>query len=82
MHASEYKNSSFLPQGSVLVVGSGQSGAQIAEDLIEADRKVFLSTSKVGRIPRRYRSKDIVEWFIITGYYDARTESYVDRRMD
>lgn len=67
MHAADYRRPNQLPQGAVLVVGSGQSGAQITEDLLEAGREVYLSTSGVGRIPRRYRGKDIVEWMLLVG---------------
>jgi putative flavoprotein involved in K+ transport len=74
LHAAEYRNASQLPEGSVLVVGSAQSGVQVAEDMVEAGRKVFLCTSKVGRIPRRYRGKDMVDWLDETGFYNVRTE--------
>ncbi|MDN8836982.1 SidA/IucD/PvdA family monooxygenase, partial [Staphylococcus aureus] len=49
IHSEQYRNPSMLPEGAVLVVGSGQSGAQIAEDLHLAGRKVFLA---VGDAPR------------------------------
>ena len=62
LHSSHYRNPKSLPEGSVLVVGSGQSGCQIAEELLHAGRKVFLSTGRAGRAPRRYRGKDIIEW--------------------
>ncbi len=57
LHSSEYRNPSVLLKGSVLVVGAGQSGAQIAEELSENGRRVYLSVSKCGRIPRRYRGQ-------------------------
>lgn len=69
-HASQYTSAAQLPHGAVLVVGSGQSGTQIAEDLTAAGRKVFLSTCKVGRIPRKYRGKDIFDWMFNMGLYD------------
>jgi putative flavoprotein involved in K+ transport len=78
LHTSEYKNATCLPTGCVLIVGTAQSGTQVAEDLIDAGRKVFVSTSQVSRIPRRYRDKDIVDWFIITGFYDMRIEDITD----
>ncbi len=56
LDASDYRNPSELPSGGVLVVGSGQSGGQIAEDLILAGRSTFLSTGHIGRLPRRYRA--------------------------
>jgi putative flavoprotein involved in K+ transport len=73
LHAAGYRNESLLPPGAVFVVGSAQSGVQIAEDLLLAGRHVFLSTSKVGRACRRYRGRDIVDWLLLTGYFDVRT---------
>ncbi len=70
VHTCEYKNPSQLPAGSVLVIGSAQSGTQIAEDLVGANKKVFLSTGRVGRIPRRYRGRDIFDWLVEMGFYD------------
>ncbi len=76
LHASEYRNPAKLPKGAVLVVGCGQSGCQITEDLLGAGRKVYLSTSRVPRAPRRYRGKDIVYWFIKTGFWDVETKEH------
>ena len=59
-----------LPDGAVLVVGSGQSGCQIAEDLHLAGRKVHLCVGDAPRVARRYRGKDVVEWLHLMGYYD------------
>lgn len=74
IHSSEYKNSDQLPEGAVLVVGSGQSGAQIMEDLFDAGRKVFLSVSKAGRRPRRYRGKDSSWWNNEMGGFDKTVD--------
>jgi putative flavoprotein involved in K+ transport len=79
-HAGEYRSAAGLPDGAVLVVGSAQSGMQVAEDLIEAGRKVYLSTSAVGRFPRRYRGKDILEWLFRMGFYDTKTDDVSDPR--
>jgi putative flavoprotein involved in K+ transport len=62
IHTSEYRNSQALPAGAVLVVGSGQSGAQIAEELNEEGRKVYLCVGSSGRLPRRYRGRDGAWW--------------------
>ncbi len=70
MHTSEYRNPQMLPSGAVLVVGTGQSGCQVAEDLHESGRQVYLSTSSCGRLPRRYRGKDITWWLTRTGFFD------------
>ncbi len=74
LHAAEYRSAAQLPAGAVLVVGSAQSGTQIAEDLCNAGRRVFLATCKVGRIPRTYRGKDIFDWMFGMGLYDTRRD--------
>jgi putative flavoprotein involved in K+ transport len=81
LHAGEYRNATQLPPGAVLVVGSGQSGCQITADLLAAGRKVFLSTSKVGRVPRRYRGKDVMDWLRQVGFFDRRTSQANDPGM-
>ena len=77
-HTSEYKNADLLPQGAVLVVGGAQSGIQITEDLLNAGRKVYLSTSEVGRFPRWYRGRDIFYWLKDMKFYDEREEDVKD----
>jgi putative flavoprotein involved in K+ transport len=62
VHASRYRNPRRLPPGAVLVVGSGASGAQIAEELIRAGRRVYLSIGRHTRLPRRYRGRDLIWW--------------------
>lgn len=62
IHSHQYRSESELPSGGVLVVGSGQSGAQLAEELFEAGRKVYLSVGSAGRMPRRYRGRDTFRW--------------------
>lgn len=62
LHSSLYRSPEALPDGAVLVVGSGQSGAQIAEELHEAGRRVVLAVSRAGRAPRRYRGRDTSAW--------------------
>ena len=64
LHTANYRNAETLPPGAIVVVGSGQSGCQIAEDLVSAGRTVYLCTSKVGRAPRRYRGRELLEWWI------------------
>jgi putative flavoprotein involved in K+ transport len=70
IHSSLYGNPDQLPPGAVLVVGSGQSGCQIAEDLHLAGRKVHLCVGDAPRVARRYRGKDVVEWLHLMGYYE------------
>jgi putative flavoprotein involved in K+ transport len=74
MHSSEYRNPAALPAGAVLVVGSAQSGAQIAEELYLSGRQVYLSVSGAGRGPRRYRGKDIVWWMNEAGMSDITVD--------
>jgi putative flavoprotein involved in K+ transport len=62
LHVSDYRRPSDLPAGGVLVVGSGQTGVQIAEELQAAGREVVLSIGTAGRVPRRYRGRDIFHW--------------------
>ena len=69
LHASAYRNPASLPTGGVLVVGSGQSGCQIAEDLHLAGRRVHLCLGGAPRTARRYRGRDVVEWLEEMGYY-------------
>jgi putative flavoprotein involved in K+ transport len=64
LHAHHYRNPDQLPPGGVLVVGSGQTGVQLAEELREAGREVVLSTGRCGRVPRRYRGRDIFWWLV------------------
>ncbi|MEM8715450.1 MAG: NAD(P)-binding domain-containing protein, partial [Cyanobacteria bacterium P01_G01_bin.4] len=61
IHSSTYKNPDQLPEGAVLVVGSGQSGCQIAEDLHFAGRDVSLSLGSAPRSPRRARGRGVVD---------------------
>ncbi|NEX46347.1 flavin-containing monooxygenase [Pseudotabrizicola algicola] len=72
LHSSAYKNPDQLPQGAVLVVGAGSSGAQIAEELQRAGRQVYLSIGPHDRPPRRYRGQDFVWWLGKLGKWDAK----------
>jgi putative flavoprotein involved in K+ transport len=68
LHSSEYRNPAALSPGAVLVVGSAQSGSQIAEELYQSGRKVYLCVGGSGRGPRRYRGKDITWWLNKIGW--------------
>ncbi|RYF96389.1 MAG: heavy metal resistance protein CzcO, partial [Chitinophagaceae bacterium] len=78
LHSSQYRSAGNLPGGAVLVVGSAQSGCQVAEDLAQKGRRVYLSTSKVPRLPRRYRGRDIMDWLLSSGFFDIRTDEIKD----
>ena len=70
LHSADYRNPDQLPPGKVLVVGSGQSGAQIAEDLHLAGRKVVLAVGDAPRCARFHRGRDVVDWLADMGYYE------------
>ena len=71
IHSSAYRNPAQLPQGGVLVVGAGSSGAQIADELMLAGRHVTLSIAPHGRPPRSYRGRDFVWWLGVLNKWDA-----------
>jgi putative flavoprotein involved in K+ transport len=81
LHASDFRSADMLPDGAVVVIGSGQSGCQITEDLISAGRSVYLCTSKVARAPRRYRGRDLTEWMSDLGMFDHRIQDLEDPMM-
>lgn len=70
VHSEQYRNPQSLPDGAVLVVGSGQSGSQIAEDLHLAGRQVHLAVGDAPRCARFYRGRDVVDWLADMNYYD------------
>jgi putative flavoprotein involved in K+ transport len=75
IHSSGYRNPGQLPDGAVLVVGAGASGAQIADELLRAGRDVYLSVGPHNRPPRRYRGRDFVWWLGVLGQWDAKAAS-------
>ncbi|MGY6251221.1 MSMEG_0569 family flavin-dependent oxidoreductase [Bosea thiooxidans] len=76
LHSEQYRNPASLPEGAVLVVGSGQSGSQIAEDLHLAGRQVHLAVGDAPRCARFYRGRDVVTWLSDMGYYDMPVEKH------
>jgi putative flavoprotein involved in K+ transport len=78
LHAADYRGPAQLPEGAVLVVGTAQSGCQIAEDLLAGGRRVLLATSAAGRVPFRHRGRDILEWLIEAGFMDQRPQDLPD----
>jgi putative flavoprotein involved in K+ transport len=79
VHAISYKNPDQLPSGAVLVVGAGASGAQIAEELHRAGRRVYLAVGQHTRMPRRYRGQDLTWWFGALGLFDMTPEQRTNR---
>jgi len=82
LSSDQYRNPGELEDGGVLVVGSGQSGCQIAEDLVADGRRVWLATGFCGWMPRRYRGRDNVAWRMDMRVFDETVEQlgYESRR--
>ena len=73
MHSNAYRNPGQLPEGAVLVVGAGSSGVQIADELLAAGKRVYLSVGPHDRPPRSYRGRDNVWWLGVLGKWEAAT---------
>ncbi|QNP68358.1 MSMEG_0569 family flavin-dependent oxidoreductase [Streptomyces roseirectus] len=78
VHSSGYRNPDQLPAGAVLVVGTGQSGCQIAEDLHLAGRQVHLAVGGAPRVARFYRGRDCVAWLDGMGHYTRSIDGFDD----
>jgi putative flavoprotein involved in K+ transport len=74
IHSKDYYNPEQLPEGAVLVVGAGSSGAQIANELLLAGKSVYLSVGPHDLPPRRYRGRDFVWWLGVLGKWEAITK--------
>ncbi|WP_342726533.1 NAD(P)-binding domain-containing protein [Bradyrhizobium sp. B097] len=81
VHASDYKNPAQLPDGAVLVIGAGASGAQITDELVRAGRRVFLSIGRHNRLPRRYRGRDLIWWLAEMGVDETPVEQRGPSRL-
>lgn len=73
IHSNAYLNPGQLPEGAVLVVGAGSSGVQIADELLAAGRRVYLSVGPHDRPPRAYRRRDFCWWLGVLGKWDMET---------
>lgn len=71
IHSSAYRNPDQLAEGAVMVVGAGSSGVQIADELLRAGKRVYLSTGPHDRPPRSYRGRDFCWWLGVLGKWDA-----------
>lgn len=78
VRADTYRKPDALPEGGVLVVGGGQTGAQIAEDLAAAGREVWWSTSRIGRYRAHYRGRALLDWHVLAGWWAAGPETVSD----
>jgi putative flavoprotein involved in K+ transport len=76
VHSADYRSPEALPEGAVLVVGSGQSGSQIAEDLHLAGRQVHLALGRAPRSARFYRGRDCIAWLEDMGVYDVTVDQH------
>jgi putative flavoprotein involved in K+ transport len=81
VHASRYLNPDQLPPGAVLVIGAGASGSQIAEELLRAGRRVYLSVGRHTRLPRRYRGRDLIWWLSAMGIDQTAVEQRGPSRL-
>ncbi len=71
IHSNAYRNPEQLPEGAVLVVGAGSSGAQIADELLRTEKSVYLSVGPHDLPPRRYRGRDFVWWLGVLGKWEV-----------
>jgi putative flavoprotein involved in K+ transport len=76
--AEGYTNAGALPDGRVLVVGSGQTGCQLAEELVDAGRDVVLACGRAPWVTRRYGGRDFVWWMVESGFFDQGLETIPD----
>ncbi|MCD2471367.1 MSMEG_0569 family flavin-dependent oxidoreductase [Jiella sp. MQZ9-1] len=78
LHSRDYRRPSQLPAGACLVVGTGQSGVQIMDDLVRAGRKVHMAVGPAPRSPRKYRGRDATDWLYDMGYYAVTIAEHPD----
>jgi putative flavoprotein involved in K+ transport len=78
LHSSQYRNPAQLADGAVLIVGTGQSGCQIAEDLHLEGRQVHLAVGSAPRAARRYRGRDTLAWLDEMGHYAKGIDKFGD----
>lgn len=72
IHSHAYRNPAQLPEGAVLVIGAGSSGTQIADELLRAGRRTYLSVGPHDRPPRAYRGRDFCWWLGALGIWDLK----------
>ena len=78
--AIQYRNPESLPPGAVLVVGSGNSGCQIVDELLRGGRRVFFAIGRHSRAPRRYRGRDVIWWYENLGRFDVNIDTFPGRK--
>ena len=75
LDAAGYTTEAALPPGRVLVVGSGQTGCQLADELTEAGRDVVLACGRAPWVPRRVDGRDVVYWLLDAGFFEQPFEA-------
>lgn len=75
LSTSSYRRPEDLPAGAVLVVGAGQSGCQISDELLRAGRRTYLSAGRCPWLPRRYRGREILHWLVEAGFMDQTADT-------
>ena len=78
INAVDYRNPAALPEGAVLVVGGGQTGGQVAEELRLGGRQVWWSTSRIGRYRAHYRGRALLDWHVDAGWWATPPEAVPD----
>ncbi|MEM1128984.1 MAG: MSMEG_0569 family flavin-dependent oxidoreductase [Pseudomonadota bacterium] len=78
IHSVDYRRPDQIPEGAALVVGTGQSGVQIMEDLVRDGRDVHLAVGPAPRSPRKYRGRDATDWLFEMGHYDVTIDVHPD----
>jgi putative flavoprotein involved in K+ transport len=82
VHSTDYRNPASVPEGDVVVVGAGNTGVQIAEELAAAGRRVTLSVSTMNRAtPQRFLGRSTIWWLDRLGWMDASPDSRIGRRL-
>ncbi|MBO9477918.1 MSMEG_0569 family flavin-dependent oxidoreductase [Shimia sp. R11_0] len=76
MHSVDYRRPDQMPDGATLVVGTGQSGVQLMEDMHLEGRKVHLAVGPAPRAPRQYRGRDSTDWLFDMGYYEITIDQH------
>jgi putative flavoprotein involved in K+ transport len=81
LHSAEYRRPTDIPAGSVVVVGAGNSGRQIAEELAKSHEVIMAVGTAPLQMPQRFLGRDLFWWLTRLGLMDRTIESRLARRM-